>query len=277
MLRKIYDVALMIYFSFVKHNAPMLSAGIAFFTFFSFFPLLLFMAIVFGYYLEDQALRDQILNYVFSNIPALGSLVKTNIESLIAGKSNAGVIAVIALLWSGIGAFGGLSVALNTIYEVQETRHFVVQKLLALLAFALIITLILVSFATTTVASIFKEKVLVLVLKEPFISYSWTFLSHVIGIISTLLLFFVVYKLAPNVKLHVKHIWLGTIVAGVFWEIAKRIFAIYLNAFAFTSYGLVYGSLAVIVLFLFWLYLSAMLLLLGAEINVAYSRKWQAV
>jgi membrane protein len=255
----------------------MLSAGIAFFTFFSFFPLLLFVAIVFGYYLEDQVLRDQILNYVFSNIPALGDLVKANIDSLIAGKSNAGVIAVIALLWSGIGAFGGLSVALNTIYEVQETRHFVVQKLLALLAFALFVTLILVSFATTTVASIFKEKVLVLILKEPFISYSWTLLSHVIGIMSTLLLFFVVYKLAPNARLRVKNIWLGTLVAGIFWEVAKRIFAIYLNAFAFTSYGLVYGGLAVIVLFLFWLYISAMLLLLGAEINVAYSRKRQAV
>jgi membrane protein len=273
MFRKIYDTSTEIYFSFVKHNGPMLGAGIAFFTFLSFFPLLLFVAIVFGYYLEDQALRDQILNYVFSNIPALGDLVRGNIESLIEGKSNAGIIAVLALLWSGIGVFGGLSVSLNAAYEVTETRSFFVQKSLALLAFILVIGLILVSFATTTLAGIFRDNVLVLILKEPTLTYSWTVLSNIIGVVSTFLLFFVVYKLAPNVRLNVKHIWLGTVVAGILWEAAKRIFALYLNAFAFTSYGFVYGSLAVIVLFLFWLYISAILLLLGAEINVAYRKR----
>ncbi len=262
-----------VYNKFNEHSGFLLAAGIAFFTFFSLFPLLLFTGIVLGYVIEGTGVREQILGYVFKNIPALGSFVRSSIEALIGSRSRAGIIALIALLWSGTNLFGGLAVGLNAVYEVKETRNIIMQKLIALGVFLIIIVLIFVSVGASTLASTFRSTVLNLLFPERVVSVAWTAFTAILGLISTLLIFLVVYRLVPNVKLTIKNIWLGTFVAGFVFEVAKYVFAIYLNAFARKGYGLVYGSLATVILLMFWLYISAVLLLIGAEINVLYRRR----
>ncbi len=272
-MRSVFKFMLDVYNKFNEHRGFLLAAGIAFFTFFSLFPLLLFTGIVLGYVLEGSSAREQILGYVFRNFPALGGFVKDSIEALIVSRSRAGVIALIALLWSGTNVFGGFAVGLNAVYEVKETRNIIMQKLIALGVFLIIIILLLVSFGASTLASTFRTSVLSLFFPARVVSDAWTAFTAVLGIVSTLLAFLLVYRLVPNVKLTVKNIWLGTFAAGFTFEVAKYIFAIYLNDFARKGYGLVYGSLATVILLMFWLYISAVLLLIGAEINVLYRQR----
>lgn len=272
-LRSVFKFLLDVYNKFNEHSGFLLAAGIAFFTFFSLFPLLLFSGIVLGYVIEGSGLREQILSYVFKNFPALSGFVKNSIEALIASRSRAGIIALIALLWSGTSIFGGFAVGLNAVYEVKETRNIFIQKLVALGVFLIIIVLTLVSFGTSTLASTFRSSVLSSPLIRPVASAAWTAFTALLGLISTLLLFLIVYRLVPNVKLSIKNIWVGTLVSGFTFEVAKYFFALYLNAFARRGYGLVYGSLATVILLMFWLYIFAVLLLIGAEINVLYRRR----
>lgn len=281
LLKSIYKFLVTIYFKFNEHNGFLLAAGIAFFTFLSLFPILILIGIALGYSLENAALREQILAYIFKNLPALTDTIRKTIENavqetinrLIAGRPGAGIIAVIALLWSATGLFGGLGVALNAVYEVKETRNVIIQRLEALGVFLLIILLLLVSFAATSVASVFRAQVLNMLFPQSVASFAWTFLSYAIGFISMILLFLTVYRFVPNVKLTFRDVWLGTLVAGIASEAVKYGFAVYLRVFASKSYGLVYGSLATFVLLMFWLNISAMLLLIGGEINVAYRRQ----
>lgn len=271
-LENVYKFLVALYYKFNQHNGFLLAAGIAFFTLFSLFPLLLFTGIALGFVLENPNTRDQIFDYVLTNFPALADFVRVNIEALIEARSSAGIIALLGLLWAGTNLFGSLALGLNAVYEIKETRHFVQQKLVSIVVFLIIISLILISFGSTSAASVFRDEVLSLFFPERVVDIVWTVFSILISISSTFLLFLTVYWLVPNVKLTFSNIWIGTLTAGIVWEAAKYIFAIYLNTFARTGYGFVYGSLASIILLMFWLYISSVLLLIGAEINVAYER-----
>lgn len=273
LLRNTFGFVLGVYDKFNRDSGALLAAGIAFFIFFSLFPLLIFSGVVLTFFLEDPGVRDRIMGYVLRNFPALTDFVRDVINKLIADRSGASIIALVSFLWAGTNLFGGIAIGLNAIYGVAETRNLLVQKLASIGVYLIIAALIFLSFGATVAASIFRDQVLSLLFPERVVSATWTVFIALLGLISSLLLFLVIYKLVPNVRLSFKSIWLGTLVAGVTWEIAKYIFAFYLNAFASQSYSLVYGSLASIVLLLFWLYISAFLLIIGAEINVEYRRR----
>ncbi|MBE0447041.1 MAG: YihY/virulence factor BrkB family protein [Actinobacteria bacterium] len=273
-LRNTFEFLKEVYFKFNKHSGSLLAGGIAFFIFFSLFPLLLFSGIVLGFVLEDPAVQNQVMDFVLANFPALAGFIRDSIIiPLIDFRSIAGIIALLGFLWAGTNLFGGIAIGLNAVYETAETRNILVQKFVAIGVYLIIAALIFFSFSATALATVFRDEILRLLFTGRVIVAVWTLFNTVLGIISSLLLFLIIYKLVPNVKLSFKSILPGTLVAGLTWEIAKYGFAFYLNAFAREGYGLVYGGLASIVLLMFWLYISAVLLLLGADINVVYGRR----
>jgi membrane protein len=81
--------------------------------------------------------------------------------------------------------------------------------------------------------------------------------------------FIVLYRTIPRNRVTWREVWLGGLCAGLVWEAARRIYAWYLASFA--RYSLIYGSVGAIIGFLLWSYLSATILLLGAEFTAQYS------
>jgi len=273
-LRGAFEVLEEAYNKFNEHGGSLLAAGIAFFIFFSLFPLLLFSGVFLGFVLEDPAVRDQIMGFVLANFPALAGFVRDSIiEPLIQLRPSASVIALLGFLWAGTNLFGGIAIGLNAVYETTETRNIIAQKVVSIGVYLVIVALLLLSFGATVLASIVRDEVLAFLFPEQVVALAWTLFNAGLGIFFTLLLFLTIYKWVPNVKLAFGSIWVGTLAAGLTWEVAKYGFAFYLNTFAREGYGLVYGSFAAIVLLLFWLYISAALLLVGAEINAAYTRR----
>lgn len=83
-------------------------------------------------------------------------------------------------------------------------------------------------------------------------------------------IFALVYRFVPNDRISWRDVWPGALLAAFLFEVAKNAFAWYLANFA--NYSLVCGSLGAVIAFLFWSYLSALILLLGAELASEYSR-----
>jgi membrane protein len=79
-----------------------------------------------------------------------------------------------------------------------------------------------------------------------------------------------IYRFVPNRKTYWRHVWLGAVIAAILFEVAKSLFVWYLARF--TNYNQVYGSLASVIILLLWLYLSSLVLILGAEIGSEYQR-----
>lgn len=90
-------------------------------------------------------------------------------------------------------------------------------------------------------------------------------LINLLQYLSSFMAFSIIYKFVPHSKIEFRHAFIGGLVAAVFFELAKFGFAIYVRSFSNNQYVL-YGSLAAIPIFLFWLYIVSMIFLLGAQI-----------
>jgi membrane protein len=86
----------------------------------------------------------------------------------------------------------------------------------------------------------------------------------------TILIFFLLYKILPNTTVRWSDVWLGALLTGLGWELAKYLFTWYLTNFA--SYNLVYGSVALLIAFLAWSYYTGVILILGAEFTAEYAK-----
>ena len=85
-----------------------------------------------------------------------------------------------------------------------------------------------------------------------------------------IVIFLLMYKLLPNTKTYWRYVWPGAITSAILFEISKNLFILYLDSFA--SYQNVYGSIAPVIVLLFWTYLGSLNVLLGAEICSEYER-----
>jgi membrane protein len=96
---------------------------------------------------------------------------------------------------------------------------------------------------------------------------------RIIPWITTFGIFLLIYKYVPNRKTCWRYVWPGALAGAFLFEVGKSLFVWYLQTFA--SYGQVYGNLASVIVLLFWAYLSALLLILGAEISSEYERLYR--
>jgi membrane protein len=94
-------------------------------------------------------------------------------------------------------------------------------------------------------------------------------LGSLLPVLISVVLFILIYRTMPRNRVTWRDVWLGGLLAGLIWEGARRVFAWYLGNFA--NYSLIYGSLGAVIGFLLWAYLSAMIVLLGAEFTAQYS------
>lgn len=257
------------YRSFVRHRSSFLAATISYYAFLSLFPLLLFVISLLGFFLESSRVHREILVYVDSMFPASVELIRNNLQAIVREREGVGLIGLLGLLWTGTAVFSALEYALNTIWSVPTPRHFLKHRLLAFLLVLTGALLVLVSLTATSLVSS---------LKGLFFHYAsdagtslsllLPFVSVLVGLTTSIAIFFLTYFVIPNVYHRWKDVWLGATVGGLSWETAKYAFSWYLSTLA--RYRLLYGTLGAVIALLVWIYISALILLFGAELNLSY-------
>src|SRR5215208_3302585 len=174
---------------------------------------------------------------------------------------------VAVALWSISALVGTLTEAFNAAYEVSETRRW--WKVLALsLAFGPVLALmVIVSIGLMLIGPQLVERIAELVgLDELFVEL-WGWLRFPVALSLLGVVLSLVYRFGPNAKQRFRTVVLGAALAVVLWAISSVGFSFYLANFA--NYGVTYGSLGAAVGLLFYLYLCASVVLLGAEVNAA--------
>ena len=181
------------------------------------------------------------------------------------------VIGAAVALWTVSGAINALMRALNVAYDRDETRGFVKQRLTAigmlvcmLLAFALV-------FGLLVLGPILSDWVGGLVGLESIFKWLWWTAQWPILILGLLLAFAGLHYLGPNVD-HPRWQFLtfGSGLAVFLWLVASAGFALYVSLFG--SYNKTWGSVAAVIIMLTWLWLTALAILFGAEINAEAER-----
>jgi membrane protein len=239
-------------------DASTLAAALSYYAFMCLFPLLLGLIAILGLFLPSQNLQNALLDYVGNNLPSSADLVKQTISDVIRLRGALGLISIITLLWSGSSLFSAVSHAINRAWNVGKERSFFINKARELGMALSLGMLFLVSLAVTAVFSILAQG------QFSDASFLISLGSYALTFILTLGIFLLLYKYIPNTGTEWRFVWPGAVVATVLFEIARHFFAFYIEHFG--SYQLIYGSLGAIVILLVWIYYSAFIMLLGAEV-----------
>ena len=241
-------------------------AALAYYFLFALFPTLLFMTSLLGM-LPIPGLMDRLLQYMSQALPgdAASVLQKTLTEVITGAKTSLLSFGALAALWAGSNGMASIMTALNIAYDAEETRPFWKRKLLAVgltIGFALFIL-------TALVLMVFGGKLGEVVagwvgLGEVF-KIVWNVISIPLVMVLVAIGIALVYYFAPNVEQ--KWVWVtpGSAVALVVWLAMSAGLRYYVSNFG--NYNATYGSIGGVILLMLWLYLSGVVLLLGAEVN----------
>ena len=252
------------------HNdAAHLSAGIAYYSLLSLFPLLLGLIAILGTILPSETVQKEIFEFLEANLPIAVDIVERNITSVIQFRSRLGIISIGGLLWTGSLLFGAISRAINRAWNVRHDRPFFIRKLRDIGMTIGLCILFLISQGVTAVFSIlrsFNLPTLDFSHIDPDINILNRFISFFIIFIILLLL----YKYIPNTRTRWRYIWTGALISSILFEASRNLFVLYLNYF--TNYQMIYGSLASIIALLIWVFFSAHILVFGAAFSAEYTR-----
>ena len=170
-------------------------------------------------------------------------------------------MSIIGLFWTGSAVFGAISRAVNRAWDVHQDRPFYVAKPRQLAMAAGVGVLFLLSMSTTTALQFLGG-----ILENAGVNA----VTRILPFFFTLAIFLAIYKFIPNTKTFWRYVWPGALLAAVLFEVGKSMFVYYLDNFS--NPELVYGSLGSVIALLGWIYISAFILILGAEFASEYGR-----
>lgn len=181
------------------------------------------------------------------------------------------VVGFLLALWTASGAMNALMRGLNNVYDREETRSLVRLRLTGLAMLACLLLAFLLSFGLLVLGPPLSEWLGGALDAEVAFAWLWWTLQWPVLVVGLLAAFAVVLYLGPDVG---GRRWAfrtpGAFVAVAVWLVASGLFAVFVSLF--DSYNKAWGSLAGVIIMLTWLWLSALALLLGAEVNVVVDR-----
>ncbi|MEX0684056.1 MAG: YihY/virulence factor BrkB family protein [Dehalococcoidia bacterium] len=256
-------------------GCPQLAASISYYVLFSLFPLLIFVVAVAGLFLDTEAQRE-VVDRVMDVIPLSQEdgreEVEKAVDSVAGGGGQAlGIIGLLGMVWGASGMFGAIRRALNTVYsEPTYSRPWVQQKLVDLSLVLGVGVFLATSVFATGALQVVEERSDDLAwlgdLSDD-MGWAWTLAGLAIGYVLSFIAFVVLYTVVPSRNRNFRSAVPGALLAALLFEIAKNLFGFYVANFK--NFDVIFGSLGAVVAFLFWVFVSAQIMLLGAEFSRA--------
>jgi len=244
------------------------SASIAYYALLSLFPFILLVLTIlrkFAMGPAGEALGDVFETALPANLaPVVDFIREFNAPAALS------VFGTIVMLWAAMGFFGALTSAVNHAWGVEQPPGFFKHKLIAFVMLMFAGLLLVAALVLVTTIKIIEARWFATVLQtypalEHFTGYVYQVAPTAIGILVVGL----VYYYVPNVKVRLRDVWFGAVLAGLLWRGALAGFSLYMRDLSRYS---IEGSVASIMVFLMWVYLSAVILLYGVEVTAAYAR-----
>jgi membrane protein len=257
-----------------EDRALRFSAALAYYAVFSLAPLLIIAVSLAGFFFGEKAARGEILQQL-SNL--VGAPAAAEIQSLIVSSANkpkstlAAIIGIVTLLIGASGVFAQLKDALNTIWGVRIQPGAALRQFLRdyLVSFGMILAvgfLLVISLLVTTTMKVLSHSVIGFESISGFAAPVTELFSFAL----MTLLFAVIYKVLPDVKLRWKDVHVGAFVTGLLFAVGKYLIALYL---ASSGIGSSFGAAGAFILVLTWIYYSTVIFFFGAEFTKVYSRE----
>lgn len=256
--------------SFYDSNNLTFASSIAYYSLLSLFPFFLLVLAILASVTDNDIDRASVLDFVLRYFPRQFEFVNTQLHAMQSARIRLGVFGSLLMVWAAMGVFGAITSAVNHAWGVEKQPSYLKHKLISFImlitaSLLLLVGLLLVSAINVAEAHWFA----VIMTRAPalLVLQGWAVKSA-----STVIFIFLVgliFYFVPNAAVRFRDVWVGAVLTGLLWHVALAGFSRYvrdLNRFS------VHGSIAAVVVFLVWVYISAVILLYGAELTAAYAR-----
>ncbi|MCU1382271.1 MAG: hypothetical protein JWL71_968 [Acidobacteria bacterium] len=243
-----------------------LAAQLAYYFFLALFPALLFLVAIVSF-IPVAGLLDAITNNLARVAPSeVLSIIQDQILK-IAHNKNGGLLTLgmLGTVWSTSSGLNAIIATMNQAYDIQEGRPWWQVKLIALGLTVTLALFIVISFALVLVGPVVAEKVAASAHMGPAFAWTWTVVQWPIVFLLVTFAMALIYYYAPDAVQ--EWIWItpGSLLATSLWLLISLGFKFYVAHFA--SYNATYGAIGGVIILMLWFYLSALAVLVGAELN----------
>lgn len=249
-----------------KQDRITVSAGhLAYVSLLSLVPFIVVFFSILSAFPAFTEVRIQLEQYVFSNfIPTSGDLLQKHMAEFVRNASKMGAVSILFLVAVALALISNVDRTLNHIWQSKSERPriytFSIYWTVLTVAPLLIGVSVLVSTYLVGLANFADEY-------TPGFS---TMLLKIVPFGTAVFAFFILYMVVPNKRISAKHAISGALLAAILFELSKKLFALYMESFP--SYQMIYGAIAVIPILFVWVYVSWILVLVGAEFTRGLER-----
>jgi membrane protein len=257
-----------IYQGLLGKDVFMLAGSIAYAGVMSLFPLFIGLIVLLSLFVErgnaQQAVVSALTPYV---PPAALTMIQYALAAVAPVRGTGGIVAAVGLVWGATALASAIEYSLNHVLQVHGTRPFWRRKLVELAMVVMAGGFMSISLFVNAAAAALGVLAQLVAAADFFSSLhvlvtataiaSWAFSGFT---------FLIIYRFLPNIRLPRRTLLIGSLTALLLFEGIKSAFFWYLRTLA--SYPLIYGPLVGVVVFMVWIYLAALVLLIGAEVMI---------
>ncbi len=255
-----------IWHKYRQDNVSILVSSLAYYTFFSFFPMLLLLVSLFGFLFGMGEEYARLPRQLLGQLPVSSDYISSAVERIIHARRSIGFFGTILLVWGATAAFDIVQQILNRIHQAPTMRPLWRRRLLGLLLGLIVMLFIPLSIGLAQIKPLLMKALSSSGSLAPRLeAVLVTICTAILGVAFNFALVVTLYSFGPSVRRGFRQIWAGALAFAVLWEASKTLFAIYVHSLS--SYKMLYGSIGSIIAILLWLYVSGTLFALGAEFN----------
>jgi membrane protein len=256
---------------FYNSNDLTFASSIAYYALLSLFPFFLLAFSILGSVTSNESDRAAILGFVLRYFPRQFEFVNTQLDSLQVARVRLGIAGSLLMIWAAMGVFGAITSAINHAWGVDKQPSYFKHKLISFVMLVAASLLLLGGLLLVSAINVIEARWFAVVLARTpglailkHLAIKWA--SMVVFILVVGLIFYFV----PNAKVRFRDVWVGAVLTGLLWRGALFAFSWYVRDMS--RFSNIHGSIAAVVVFLVWVYTTAVLLLFGVEVTAANAR-----
>lgn len=269
-MKNIFNVFMRAGKEFGQDDIGSMALALAFATFSSLFPLILFIISLLTFVLNPKDASD----FVLTRLPNIGgsdaAVLQKTISDIVASKGAgtglAAIIGLLSLMFSASGVFATLQTAINRAFDCTKAGSLIKDKVIAFLLVLGVAAVMLISTAISTVLNGIQQGTAGIIGQFPLL---WQIISLIVSLGLMTGILTVLFHTLPRCSVDWQDVWPAAALTAIGWEVFRQIFAYYLGHFA--NYQAVYGALGSIIAVQTWILFSSMILLYGAEFASEYA------
>lgn len=257
--------------SFYNSNDLTFASSIAYYALLSLFPFFLLAFSVLGSVAAHPGDRGAVLEFVYRYFPQQFDFVTAQLEALRRSSFQLGLAGTLLIIWAAMGFFGAVTSAVNHAWGVEKQPSYFKHKLVSFImlvaaSLLLVATLILISVMNVVQSTWFLSAVA----QAPALDALWGFAFEWATTIVFIFVVGLIFYFVPNANVRFRDVWVGAILTGLLWRAGLAGFSWYMRDLS--RLNMIHGSIAAVIVFLFWIFISAVIFLFGVEFTATHAR-----